>query len=272
MPQVDDVFAEKWFGEAHIEFEQKGSKFKDKTKVRRGSKSKGHLTKFSNIEATIGKARHADVIITNQEAVDIPVTPTTIYASLMIDDWDQAKVDFEYRQVVNENIANAVWRSYDDLHVTAMGLTPNAEVVLPTANTMNYAGFVEMSEQMDLNDVPEEGRMSALSPGACTDLRNDGTYINNFHNQNSTVTTGQFKDVSGFDGFKTTRLANGAAGSTERRNLFWQKDAVVTSITKDFSINIGYVYEKQGWLFTASMLVGVAIFDSKGVFFADVTN
>lgn len=272
MATVDTLFEEKWAKEARLEFAQMESKLKGKfTEVSDKAKTY-NFQLFTHEEAKTSKARHADVEITAQDATLIPVTAGLIYQSYMIDDWDTAQISFDYRNVISKKASSAVWRKYDDKIIAALAASTNSETTLPTANAFKFDGAVKMAETLDLQEVPDGNRFGAVSPGAMTDLLNDSTYVNNFHFRNEAVKTGVAKDVAGFDLVKTNRLPNGAAGSTERRCFFWHKDAVGVFTAQDFKIKIDWVPHKIGWLFTASMLVGITIIDQKGVQFCDVTN
>lgn len=272
MATVDALFEERWSREARLEFAQMESKLKGKFNEVSDTAKTYNFQLFGHEEAKTSKARHADVEIQAQDATLIPVTAGLIYQSYMIDDWDTAQVNFDYRNVISKKAASAVWRKYDDKIITALAASTNSETTLPSANTLNFAGAVKMAETLDLQDVPDGNRFGVISSGAMTDLLTDSSYVNNFHFQNDAVKTGVAKDVAGFDLIKHNRLPNGAAGSTERRCFFWHKDAVGVFTAKQFGVKIDWVPMKQGWLFTASMLVGVTIIDQKGVQYCDVTN
>lgn len=220
MTTVDATFSEKWSKEARLKYGQNISKFEGKFQQFRGSGQTYHVDDFDNDDnVETSKARHTAVTIAAQVASEKNITATVIYKAHVIDDWDRAFVDYDYRDIINRKLSAAVWRGYDDRIVAALGATTSSEVTLPTVNSFLYTGAEVMAKTLDQNEVPEQGRYMAISSGAKQDLRNDTNVINNFHAPNNTVHTGILHDIAGFDMFTTQRLANGAAGSTERRCL-----------------------------------------------------
>lgn len=271
-PSPEAAFVEKWNKEAVEIYQQTESKFAGKTTEIRDKTKTLHVPKFESTDAVSGKSRHQQVTITAQSTEDITVTATPIYKAYMIDDWDAAQSSYDYRSILSKQAANAVRRGFDDIIIAAFNASTNSEITLPTANTLNYAGVVKLGETLDLSEVPEEDRYLATSPGGMTDLLNDTTVINNFHFKNDAVSKGMLPGIAGFDVFKTNRLPNGAAGSTERRVFGWHKGAVYTLIPQDFRVTISFENLHQGYALVASMMVGAKIHQQEGVQFADVTN
>jgi len=272
MSTVDVLFEESWNKEAKLEYTQMESLLKGKITEHRGPQKTHNFQLFTPTVAKTSKARHAEVEISAQDATLIPATVGLIYEAQMIDDWDAAQNSFDYRNVITKNVTAAVWKKYDDKIITALAASTSGETTLPTGNTFNYAAASKMAEVLDTQDVPMGDRFGLISAPAMRQLQNDSVYINNFHFKNEVVKTGIARDVAGFDLIKTNRLGNGAAGNTERRCYFWHKDAVGMHIAQDFKIKIDWVPTRQGYLFTASMLVGTVIIDNKGVQYCDVAN
>lgn len=268
----DASFVEKWNKEAHLVFEQQKSKLFDHVKITRDTGKTYNFPVFDNEEALEGKERHADVTITSQNSSNIPVTANPIYIAYVVDDWDQAQSDVNYRELMNRKAAGAIWRKFDDVIIAALNANTNSEITMPSANTFNYAGAELLASTLDLNEVDMNNRYGVISPGAQTDLRNDTTYINNFHFNNDVVEKGVLKDVAGIDYTMSTRLPNGGAGATERRVFAFHPTALGVYVSQDFRITVDWDARKQGYLYVASMMVGSAIIDQKGIQFADITN
>ena len=271
---VDPTFTEQWYREAHLEFEQQESRLRPMVNETRFTGKTYHWPVYENESAIAGKARHADVNIITQVTKDVSATVEPIYAAYMIDDWDAARSSVDYRSVINKKAAGAIWRKYDDLVIDALNTGQTTETTLADANQFSYNSAVSVAEVLDLNDVPSDMRYGLLSPGGCTDIQQDTTYINNFHNQNQIVRGGSqvIPGVAGIDYVKTTRLPNGDAGATERRGFAWQKMALGVALAQDFRVTVDWVPEKQGYLFVASMVMAAKVFDDTGVVAFDVAN
>lgn len=273
MATVDVTFSEKWAKEARLLYGQNQSKFQGKFQQFRGSGQIYHVDTFANDDnIETSKARHADVTIAAQVNTELNITASVIYKAHVIDDWDRAFVDYDYRDMISRKLSAAVWRGYDDKIITALGATGSSEVALPSANSFTYAGAEVMAKTLDQGEVPEQGRYMALSSGAKQDLRNDTTVINNFHAPNNTVHTGTLHDVAGFDMFTTQRLANGASGATERRCIAWEKSALGVFTPQDFRVTISWENQLQGYLYVASIVMGATVLEDAGVHFCDVTE
>lgn len=273
MATVDTTFSEKWAKEARLEYGQNQSKFVGKYQQFRGSGKTYHVDNFVNDDnPELSKARHADVTIAAQDTSETDITASVIYKAHVIDDWDRAHVDYDYRAVINTKLSAAVWRGFDDALIAALGATSSSEVVMPSANALTYAGAETLSKTLDQAEVPEGNRFMAISSGAKQDLRNDTTVINNFHASNNTVKSGMLIDVAGFDMFTTQRLANGAAGATERRVIAWDKTALGVFIPQDFRVTISWENRLQGYLYVASIVMGATVLEDAGVHFADITE
>lgn len=266
------TFIEQWNDEALQEFQQMKSLVWDTVTVRQKRGRSLHVPVWGASEANIGRTRHQQLTISAQNSTEVEIIPELVYKMFFIDDFDQAKTDYDYRRDLSVQAAAAVWRGFDDTVITALNASTNTEITLPTVNAFNYAGAEVMAKTLDQNEVFEQGRYGLISSGAKQDLRVDTNYINNFHAANSTVQKGMLTDVAGMDLVTSQRLPNGAAGATERRNFVYQKSAVIVHINSPFRLSVDWENDYQSWSLVASLGVGCEIVQQPGVQFCDVTE
>lgn len=271
---VDSAFVTQWNKEAHISFEEQESALWKYIKKVPAQSAKVHsFTVFANLDAQDdGKTQGSDLVREVASTSNVTATMKVPYIQVAIDDWDAAMTSVNYRESVNQMAMNALVQKIDDQLITALAGTTETETTLPTVNTLNFAGAQKMAEALTSKNVPYNDRMAVVSPGAMTDLMTDSTYINNFHFQNDVVANGIAKGVAGIDLIQSNRLGNGAAGSTERRCYFFQKEAFQVALNRDVQISVDWDPRLQGWLYTASVIFGSAVVDPLGVQFCDVTN
>lgn len=266
------TFVEQWNEEALQEFQQMKSLVFDTVTVRQKRGKSLHVPVWGATEANTGRTRHQQLTISAQESTEVEIIPELVYKMFFIDDFDQARTDYDYRRDLSMQAAAAVWRGFDDTVIAALNASTNSEIILPTANSFNYAGAEVMAKTLDQNEVFEQGRFGLISSGSKQDLRNDTVYINNFHAPNSTVQKGMLTDVAGLDLVTSQRLPNGAGGATERRNFVYHKSAVVVFINSPFRLSLDWENDYQSWSLVASIGVGAAIVQQPGVQFCDVTE
>ena len=266
------TFIEQWNDEALQEFQQMKSLVWDTVTTRQKRGKSLHVPVWGASEANVGRTRHQQLTISAQNSTEVEIIPELVYKMFFIDDFDQAKTDYDYRRDLSVQAAAAVWRGYDDVVIAALNASTNSETTLPTANTFNYAGAEVMAKSLDQQEVFEQGRFGLISSGAKQDLRTDTVYINNFHAPNSTVQKGMMTDVAGLDLVTTQRLPNGGAGATERRVFVYQKSAVVVHINSPFRLSVDWENDYQSWSLVASIGVGCEIVQQQGVQWADVTE
>lgn len=266
------TFIEQWNDEALQEFQQMKSLVFDTVTIRQKRGKSLHVPVWGSSEANTGRTRHQQLTISAQNSTEVEIVPELVYKMFFIDDFDQAKTDYDYRRDLSVQAAAAVWRGFDDVVIAAMNASTNAEIVLPTVNQFTYSGAEVMAKVLDQGEVFEQGRFGLVSSGAKQDLRNDTVYINNFHAPNSTVQKGMLTDVAGLDLVTSQRLPNGDAGVTERRNFVYHKSAVVVHINSPFRLRFDWENDYQSWSLVASLGVGAEIVQQPGVQFCDVTE
>ena len=268
----DATFVEKWNDEAKDEYNQRRSLVYDTVDIVEKRASKLHVPVWEETEANIGRQRNQMLEISAQNAFEVELGTQLINKVFMIDDYDQAQTDYDYRRSLSRQAVSAVWRAFDDIAIAAMNASANAVITLPTANTFNYDGAEQMSKALDQQEVDETERYCLISSGAKSDLRRDTTVINNYHHRNETVRTGMLTDIANFNMVTSQRLPNGAAGATQRRIFAYHKQAVTTFINSPFRLNIAWENLYAGWSLVATMGVGAIINREPGVQFADVTE
>ena len=267
----DATFIEQWNDEAMDEFRQMKSLVYDTVSIRQKRGKSLHVPVWEQTEADFGRARNQQLNISAQNSYEVEIVPEMIYKMFLIDDFDQAKTDYDYRRDLSRQAAAAVWRGFDDRVIGALNEATNP-TTLPTANTFLYSGAEAMSKFLDQQEVFESERYGLISSGAKQNLRNDTVYINNFHAPNDVVQKGMLTDVAGLDLVTTQRLPNGAAGAAQRRIFVFHKMAVMAHINLPFRLNIDWENTYQSWSVVATMGMDARIIQQKGVTYADVAE
>lgn len=265
----DATFMEKWNDEAQDEFRQMKSLVYDTVTIRQKKAKTLNVPVWEQTEADFGRARNQQLNISAQNSRNVQITPELVYKLFMIDDFDQAKTDYDYRQDLSRQAAAAVWRGFDDLVIAALNESTNLVAPGSLNNTFPYEGAEAMSKFLDQQEVFESERYGLISSGAKSDLRNDTTYINNFHAPNDVVQKGMLTDVAGFDLVTSQRLPNGVPG-TSRRIFAYHKMAVMAHINAPFKLTVDWENTYQSWSVAATLGANAAIVQQKGVCHADI--
>ena len=133
------------------------SRFEDITVMSDSSKSMGGSATYVG-----GVASHATVTATLNNYV----------AGEYVDDFDQLKTNFDFRQTYAESIGAALARAYDTEIVDALDASSPSTTVTASGG-LTKAKFLEVAEGLNSNSVDTADRFVVISPAALTDLLAD---------------------------------------------------------------------------------------------------
>jgi len=269
---VDQLFITKWEKEVSHEFQREESLVRSSVKNYHGVGEDFSFPRMRSATVQRDKARHADLVPVDLNEDRRSATIHTIHSSTIIDNLDLVRTNVDVRGATTYALVAAVNRDIDAIIIEEFGNSTNSETALPTANTLNSNGYAKMSEVLSLNDVPYEDRFAIISPPAMTDTLADTTLVSSDYVRNQGIEKGRITGVFGFDIVQHTGLANGAAGSTERRCYFGHKRAAGLAVVKELTMTVKEVPMKDGWVATAKAAVGSKIIEEEGLQYCDVTN
>ena len=209
------------------------SRFEDLTVMSDSSKSMGGSASYVG-----GVASHATVTATLNNYV----------AGEYVDDFDQLKTNFDFRQTYAESIGAALARAYDTEIVDALDASSPSTTVTASGG-LTKAKFLEIAEGLNSNSVDTADRFVVISPAALTDLLADSgvTTAADGPISNTALATGFIPNFLGFN-IVVSNLLNEASTGVRKCYAF-QKNSVGLAIGKDVTAMINYVPQKvYTWL------------------------
>ena len=93
-----------------------------------------------------------------------------------VDDFDQLKTNFDFRQTYAESIGAALARAYDTEIVDALDASSPSTTVTASGG-LTKAKFLEIAEGLNSNSVDTADRFVVISPAALTDLLADSELL-----------------------------------------------------------------------------------------------
>lgn len=222
--------------------------------------------------------------LANQKASQADVTPMDVTHSLVtcvLENWnapeytdvfDQAEVNFDEKSQLARSIALAIRRREDQLIIDALdACTPTATVGVATGGAdtgLNVAKIRAAGEELDVNGVPEEGRIMIANARSKWTLLGETETTSSDYNTVKALAQGS---IDTFAGFKFIFIADNAEGGiTESAGdvydgYAFHMDAVGLAIGIDFKTEINYVAEKTSWLCNGMYKAGAVAIDETGI-------
>lgn len=270
---IDDVFVTQFEGEVHMEFQRMGSALRNTVRVKNNVKGSTDKFPVAGTGTAGAKSRHGNVPIMNASRQFVTVTLQDRYAGEYIDKLDTLKIEHDERQVAAQSIAAALGRDVDDILLTAMDATTNANN--RTAETWaTDAAPRAVMEAFGNANVPFDRNLFAC---ICWEAWGDLVTLDEFSRQE--YVPGDkvwFEGITpkfwlGFNYFPHSGLA--VDGTGDYKQFFYHRTAVGHAIGQDFSLDVGWITEKQANLAVGSMSHGAVIIQDEGVIEAiyDVT-
>jgi len=165
---VDTAFVRQYEKDVHHIFQLEGGHLRPS--VRMKTNVVGRSTTFQKIGkgAATTKARHGVITPMNQSHTAIECALVDFYAGDWVDQLDEAKIIHDERMAIAKGGAWALGRKVDNQIITT--LTGTSETTITWTVTSAAAvrnGMLQMSENLDDNDVPNDGnRYGLLTPRA----------------------------------------------------------------------------------------------------------
>lgn len=264
-PTIDDAFIQKFNRDVHLEFQQRGSLFRNL--VRTDAEVMASTLRFQKMGTiTVGsKARNGTIPISNPEHSHVDVTMLDRYAAVLIDKLDLTKLNIPVRSGYVENMTAGFGRETDDQIITAMS-GGTQFVGTTTAITRNLALLAR--EALDDNNVFSDGRCyCAVTPRQWSHLMTIEQFVKEEfigYDQLPWKQEGfQMKLWNRVYWFVSTRLPG--VKTATAKCLMWHKTAIGHGINAEVDITWDWENLMKGWSGAGSMSMNGVIIDTRGL-------
>tara|TARA_R100001198_G_C5240901_1_gene218253 strand:- start:1761 stop:2588 length:828 start_codon:yes stop_codon:yes gene_type:complete len=264
-PDIDDAFVTQFESEAHIEYQQMGSKLRNTIRTKNGVV--GSSTTFQVIgNAEVGsKSREGDIPITHVSHAPVTCTMQDRYAGIYVDKLDELKIQHDERSAQTKNLASAMGKDTDSIITTQMDTSANSANVGSAATWTAAASPIAIMEAMGNASVPFDGHLYWVVPwGMWGDLLDIDEFSNSDYIGESNIWYEGVtaKDWLGYKWFPHENLPQD--GSADTKSFAYHSSALGHGIAADFSIDMDYIPTKKSTLIAADMSHGACMIDDTG--------
>lgn len=261
-PDIDDAFVTQFESEAHIEFQQMGSKLRNTVRTKAGVTGSSTTFQVIGNAAVGGKSREGDIPTTAVSHAPVSCPLQDRYAGVYIDKLDELKIQHDERSAQSKNIGAAMGRDTDSILTTAMDTSANANNVGTAATWTAASSAIAIMEALGTASVPFDGEIYAAVPWA---MWGDLLDIDEFSNSDYIGETRIWfegvtaKDWLGIKWFPHENLPQDGAGDTKA--FFYHRSALGHAIGSDFSLRMDWIPTKASTLVSADMSHGACMID-----------
>jgi hypothetical protein len=262
---INDAFVKQFESEVHMAYQRMGTKLRNT--VRQKNNVKGSSTTFQKVgKGSAGtKSRHGNVPVMSIDHTPVECALADFYAADYIDKLDELKINHDERNVVTQSAAAALGRKTDDLIITQLDATSNAQVDGGTGMTSGKINIV--FEGMGNNDVPDDGeRYFAISPGSWTDLLGITAFSSSDYVGSDDLPYKGGMVARRWMGFMFFTHSGLPLATTVRKNFAWHKNCIGHASGAEVTTELNYIPEKVATLGTSYMSQGAVLIDTTGVY------
>ena len=260
IPDIDDSYVKQFESEAHMEYQQMGSKLRNTIRTKAGIT--GESTTFQVIgNVDVGtKSREGKVPRSHPTHAPIEVTLQDRYASVLIDDLDELKIQHDERGVQAKNIAAAMGQDTDSIITTAMDASANSNNVSSAETFSAVATPIAIMEDFGNASIPFDGELYAC---VCWEAWGDLMDLDEFSNADYVQSENLwFEGVTaktwlGFKWFPHENLPDD--GSNDAKNFYYHRSSCGHAIGADYSQRIDYLAEYDSNQVMAKMSHGAGL-------------
>lgn len=269
-PYIDIAFKEKYNKDLHLEYTQKGSKFRNM--CRTDAQVDGKTVYFQKLGTLVmgDKARNGEVPITNPAHNRVSANMVDKYVAVLIDKLDVTKLATEVRAGYIQQMAQAAADYTDDLLIDVMDAGATSSIGDYGSSDTDFIDenmALEIGEFFDRRNVPRDGkRFCAVTPRQWAALMKIESYANSqfVGNDMPFKKTGfEMRNWNDINWMISNRL-NGV-GTVQARCLAWHYTSVGHGINSDYQIQWDWENLKQGWSGVASLSMGACVIDVNGL-------
>jgi len=243
---------------------------------------RGTTTIRNNVVGDIYKFRKMGKGLANQKSTSADVVAMGVSHSLIsctLQNWnapeytdifDDAEVNFEEKTELQQTIAGALGRRYDQLILDAMdAATAGTSISASSTSSVGLTldNLIEAGTALSDKGVPSGGRHIAISAEGLRDLLGDSSITSADYNNVRALVTG---DLNTFMGFTfhliETRTEGGLdlSGSV-REGFAWHESAVGVAVGIEITAKIDWIAQKTSWLANGVMKAGAVVRDGDGI-------
>lgn len=265
-------------------FQQEGSRLRAYVEVKSGFAGKSFsVNRLGVVEAATKDSRHEQHSHQNPDHTVRWGNLVYYYNSILMDPDDDDRVLANPKNRYVMAAANSLGRKVDSVILTAAIGTavtgedrtgsqalPTAQKIAAGSGPMSIAKLTQAKRIMDEAEVPDDGRVMAISAQALEDLLGTTQVTSSDYNTVKALVQGQ---LDTYLGFKFVRTQLTALSSTTRSCVAFHKDAVVLGITRDMYNRIAQRRDMHdAWECYAATDIGAVRRWDNGVVQIDITE
>lgn len=270
-------------------FQQKGSKFRGKTREE-GIVGKAHFWELLGATAAVLKStRHADTVLLDPQHSRRMAVPGDYVWNALVDQQDKIRLLIDPNSEYAIAAANALQRAYDDVVITAFtadaatGESGGTAVTFandyPQARTngdgdpdysavaITTPNVMAVKKMFDTNNVDSDSRYWAAIPAVFSQLLSGSTLplaASSDYNTIKALVQGELNTWCGFEWVMSNRLP--VAASTDYYTFAWHKGSMGVVMGKDIMARLTERADKDYAVQSyASMTMGAARIQGPGV-------
>lgn len=262
-------FIKQYDTETHLAYQQKGSKFRNRVRVKEGVMASTVDFRKVGRGAATQKPQNGNVVAMNPVHTKVTATLEDWYAPEYVDQFDEQKLGpgTDERSTLVQTGVNALGRKVDELIVTKLATSTNTIAGFNTA-VFNLDGILAAIEAFLGVDAFEQEGMISMALGTKQWLKflslpevKNGDY-NTDKGALSSRSPGASRQFMGIDFFHYSGLPNASGVTT---NILFDKRAVGWAEGASISTEMNYIPEKVSTLINSKFSGGAVLIDSEGV-------
>ena len=240
---------------------------------------RGTTTIRNDVTGDAYKFRKMGKGLANQKATSADVTAMNVSHDLITcslgnwnapeytDIFDAKEVNFDEKTELQQTIAGALGRRYDQIILDAMAGATAGGIIADGGTGLTLAKLTEASKHLNKAGVPSGGRHFALSADGLEDMLNDSTITSADFNSIRALMSGEINTFMGFNFHVIEDRDEGglALATGVREGFAWHDSAVGVAVGMDITAKVDWVPQKTSWLCNGLMKAGAVIRDTAGL-------
>ena len=232
---------------------------------------RGTTTVRNDVTGDTYKFRKMGKGLANQKTSSADVMPMNVTHELIscslanwnapeyTDIFDAKEVNFDEKTELQQVIAGALGRRYDQLIIDALDAASSTNVV---AGGITLSALIDASEALNDNGVPSGGRHIALTAAGLSGLLGNTSVTSSDFNNVKALVSGE---INTFMGFNFHVIETRAEGGLSVSGYAWHDSAVGVAIGLEVSAKVDWVPQKTSWLCNGLMKAGAVARDETGI-------
>lgn len=264
---ISTAFIKQYDTETHLAYQQKGSKFRNRVRLKEGVMASTVDFRKIGKGAATQKPQNGNIVPMNPAHTVVTATLEDWFAPEYVDQFDEAKLGAgsDERNVLVETGVNALGRKVDELIVTKLLTSSNSISGYNTAVLTIDGIMAAIQSFLGVDAFNQEGQI-AMALGTYQWLK----FLNlpeikssDYSNEKSlTKSVGASRMFMGIDFFHYSGLPTATSVTT---NILFDKRAVGWAEGSGISTEMNYIPEKVSTLINSKFSGGAVLIDTQGV-------